>query len=310
MRYLQLSLIESTYKSRETEETLDIYFYRPLGYFIALLSKKIGLTPNMISILGLISGVIAGHLFYYDNLNLNIWGVILLIISETLDSTDGQLARMTKRYSKTGRILDGVVTNFIFISIYIHICLRMINSGFPVFIFIIAIISGMGHSLQSAMADYYRNAYLKFTGDTNKGEFDKSDSLKKSYINISWRNSFIEKLFMWFYINYTQRQESLSKNFINLVKILENKLNSISPQWLKNEYRKINKPLLKWYNILTSNTRMIVLCIAVLIGKPIYYLLFELLILNLLLIFVLIKQEKNNKYLKNLIDQKTGVSNA
>jgi hypothetical protein len=305
-----LSQIESTYKARDTEETLDIYFYRPLGYYFALFSKIIGITPNMISIMSIIIGVIAGHLFYYNDPIIDLIGIIILIFSETLDSADGQLARMTKRQSKVGRILDGLATGIIYLSIYIHICLRMMNSGTSAFIFVLAVLSGLSHSFQSAMADYYRNAFMKFVSNTKKDELDKSSHLRIEYKEISWKNSFFEKFFIKFYINYTTQQEMLVKNFLRLLDTFEKKLNGISPQWLKNEYHRINKPLIKYYNILTTNTRMIVLIISLLIGRPFYYFVFEFVILNLLLVFVLIKQDKNNRDLKKLIEFKTGELNA
>lgn len=37
-------------KSMDTEETFDLIFYRPIGYMWALLAKKLGVTPNAITI--------------------------------------------------------------------------------------------------------------------------------------------------------------------------------------------------------------------------------------------------------------------
>lgn len=37
-------------KSMDTEETFDLIFYRPIGYAWALLAKRLGITPNAITI--------------------------------------------------------------------------------------------------------------------------------------------------------------------------------------------------------------------------------------------------------------------
>ena len=90
-------------KSMDTEETFDLIFYRPIGYGWALLAKKLGITPNAITIASIFLGVAAGVAFYYDNIWINIAGVILLVWADSFDSADGQLARMTKQYSRLGR---------------------------------------------------------------------------------------------------------------------------------------------------------------------------------------------------------------
>ena len=95
-------------KSMDTEETFDLIFYRPIGYAWACLAKKVGVTPNAITIASIFIGIAAGVMFYFNNLWLNIVGMLLLMWANSFDSADGQLARMTKQYSRLGRILDGV----------------------------------------------------------------------------------------------------------------------------------------------------------------------------------------------------------
>ena len=40
--------LESTLKSLDTEEFIDIHFYRPIGYQWALFFNKLGVSPNSI----------------------------------------------------------------------------------------------------------------------------------------------------------------------------------------------------------------------------------------------------------------------
>src|SRR3990172_4831045 len=156
------SKIESTFKSKDTEEFLDRLFYRPVGYGMAVVSKSIGLTPNIVTFISIFFGMLGGHLLFYRNVTINLTGALFLIIAESLDSADGQLARMTNIHSRYGKILDGVAGNLMFVSIYVHMCARFIVEGGSPFIFLIAGVAGFSHSLQSAMSDYYRHFYLFF----------------------------------------------------------------------------------------------------------------------------------------------------
>lgn len=118
------SSYKDSLKSMDTEETFDLIFYRPIGYRWALLAKKLGITPNAITIASIFLGVGAGVAFYFDNIWINVIGVVLLMWADSFDSADGQLARMTKQYSRIGRILDGLSGDLWFIAIYVAICLR------------------------------------------------------------------------------------------------------------------------------------------------------------------------------------------
>jgi hypothetical protein len=86
----------------------------------------------------------------------------------------------------------------------------------------------------------------------------------------------------------------LSKNFQELRRLVSEKYGENIPEWFKAEYRRLNKPLLKYYNILTTNTRMIALFVSLVIDKVYLYFAFEIVVMNLLLVIVTIVQERRN----------------
>ena len=110
---------ESTLKSSDTEELIDIYFYRPIGYRLALMFQSLGITPNTVTIASIFIGMMGGVLFYYEDLSINIAGMLLLILANSFDSADGQLARMTNTKSMLGRVLDGLAGSFWFVVIHV-----------------------------------------------------------------------------------------------------------------------------------------------------------------------------------------------
>ncbi len=292
-----MSAIESTLKSRETEETLDIYFYRPCGYVLALLAKSMGVTPNAVTALGSLVGIAAGHLFFYNDFTVNLVGIALLLLSEMMDSADGQLARMTQKVSTRGRILDGIGDNLKFVSIYLHLCLRIVVASQWWWIFAAALLSGISHSLQSAIADYYRTAYLFFTVDHGHNVHESSGSIVKVYTGLSWKNDFWTKLYMRVYLNYTLEQETFTRGFRALEVKAAERFGDTIPAWFSNAYRVKNMPMMKYYNILTTNTRLFVLILGILINLPWIYFAFELVVLNLLFAAVLFRQNGINKSL-------------
>src|SRR5262249_45498486 len=100
------SRVESTYKTREAEGVLDLYFYRPIGFRLAELFAQRKMTPAAVTLLAGICGVVAGHLYYYTDLGVNMVGMALHVCSNALDNADGQLARLTGTESRKGRIID------------------------------------------------------------------------------------------------------------------------------------------------------------------------------------------------------------
>lgn len=283
--------LESTLKSSDTEEFIDIYFYRPIGYRWALLFQKLGVTPNAVTIASIFIGVGSGICFYFDNLWLTLLGIFLLVWANSFDSADGQLARMTKQFSALGRVLDGFAGNLWFASIYIAICMRL----FPVWgwsIWALAVITGYFHSKQASMADYYRNIHLLFLKGKSGSELDNSAELRDKNLELTWGANFWEKLVLTFYLNYTKGQESWSANFQEMFKLLKSRFGETAPEQFRVAFREKSLPLMKWTNILSFNTRAIALFVAVLIKQPWLYFVFELVVLNVILVYMVSCHEK------------------
>lgn len=80
--------IEASFKSMDTEEFLDIYFNRPIGYAWALLFKKLKVHPNVVTIFSIILGIGAGVMFYYPDMKHTLIGILLLMWANHYDSAD------------------------------------------------------------------------------------------------------------------------------------------------------------------------------------------------------------------------------
>lgn len=294
--------IESTLKSMDTEEFIDIYFYRPIGYRWALLFQKLGITPNAVTIASIFIGVASGICFYYDNLWMTLLGIFLLVWANSFDSADGQLARMTKNFSPLGRALDGFAGDLWFASIYIAICLRLMPIFGP-YIWILALLAGYFHSKQASMADYYRNIHLLFLKGKSGSELDNSVELTEKFNNQTFKNDWFDKIYLFFYRSYTKGQESWTPNFQVMFKLLKVKFGETPPEQFRSDFRAKSLPLMKWTNILSFNTRAIVLFISMLVGHPWIYFVFELTVLNVILLYMVSTHEKICKKFTKEIEQ-------
>ena len=295
----QKPTLESTLKSLDTEEFIDIHFYRPIGYRWALLFNKMGVSPNAVTIASIVIGVAAGICYYPTELATNILGMLLLVWANSYDSADGQLARMTGKKTPLGRILDGAAGDIWFITIYAAICLRL-TPQWGIWIWVLAAITGFFHSKQAAMADYYRNVHLLFLKGKSGSELSYSPHLKEHYREMSWRREFIYKLFETFYINYTVGQEQLTPQFQRLMNKIRTQYAGQAPESFRVAFREKSLPLMKYTNMLSFNTRVIALFISLLIDLPWVYFLFEMTVLNAMLVYMIYTHEQ---FCKRFMDE-------
>ena len=284
-------------KSMDTEEHIDLFFYRPIGYAWACLFRKLGIRPNAVTIASIFLGIGAGVAFYFPKLWINVIGMLLLVWANSYDSADGQLARMTGQYSRLGRILDGLSGDLWFATIYIAICLRenMTDPFFaahPWIIWTVAVITGICHAKQAAMADYYRQFHLYFLKGEAGSELENADNLRQKLASLSWSKDFWQKLTMTFYTNYTVNQEAGTPAMQALRQALRRRYpDGRIPQEFRDEFRRLSLPLMKYTNILSFNWRTIALFTSLFIGQPWLYFAFELTVLNALLIYMRARHE-------------------
>lgn len=288
----------STLKSMDTEETFDLIFYRPIGYCWAILAKKLGVTPNAITIASIFIGIGAGVCFYFNNILWNLLGVVLLVWADSFDSADGQLARMTKQYSRIGRILDGLSGDIWFAAIYAAICLREnVTSDFfsahHWVIWVAAVVTAVCHATQAAMADYYRQFHLYFIKGKEGSELDSAQDLWVKFHSLSWKKNFWQKLTLMFYTNYTTGQEKRTPWMQKFRKLLKSRFGDEVPAALRDKFRTLSKPLMKYTNILSFNTRTFALFAAILIFQmPWLYFAFELTVLNIVMVYMMWRHER------------------
>src|SRR6266481_5329014 len=282
---------EATYKAREVEGILDLYFYRKIGFWLAQFFARLNVTPAGVSLFGALCGVIAGHLYFYRNLSTNIIGMALHVFANALDNADGQLARLTRRESREGRVIDSLADHLIFLSIYLHLALRCSIEGASPLVWLLAATAGISHGLQGAAADYYRTSYLYFVKGRSFVDLDSSETLRSSYRSLSWGDRPWNKFLLLLYFNFMRQQEMLSPRLKKLREQLGRSFPQEIPESLNRAYQRPAQAMFKLWGLLMTNTRMLVLFIVLFVGQPIWYFWIEVTLLNLLLAYLIYRQE-------------------
>jgi hypothetical protein len=287
-----LSDIEATFKSLDTEEFIDIHFYRPIGYRWALLFRKWGVHPNTVTLASMLIGAAAGACFYFADLWTNIAGMLLLVWANSYDSADGQLARMTGQTSPLGRMLDGFCGEVWFVSIYAAICLRLMPQ-WGLWIWLLGAVTGFFHGKQAAMADYYRNVHLYFLKGRPGSELADAQTLLDDFNRMKQTGGgFLSRMSAYLYYSYTKGQEAWAGQFLRMRNALTRKYPAGIPERFRSAFLSKSLPLMKYTNMLSFNTRAIALFIALLVNAPWIYFTFELTVLNALLAYMVITHER------------------
>src|SRR5256885_12773176 len=263
--------VEVTDKVREVEGVFVLYFYSPMGLWLARFFAWLKMTPAEVSFLAGIIGVVAGHLYYYRNLSINVVGMMLHVCANTLDNADGQLARLTHRESREGRIIDSAADHLVFVSVYLHLALRCLFAGSSPAIILLACAAGISHALQGAAADYYRSTYLYFVTNGARTSVDSSPELRSDYSKLTWRHAAWRKLLLALYLNFTRQQEMLAPRLKTLRDLVRKSFHGEIPDRVRTRYRDLAGPMLKWWGLLMPIFRFLVLFALLSVTNPVYY---------------------------------------
>lgn len=98
--------IREKYQNIPSTATIVDKYATKISPMLTKVFIKTKLTPNEITILMIISGLIGGGLFFINNIYFRILGLIFIHLWYILDCCDGEVARIKKKFSSFGKELD------------------------------------------------------------------------------------------------------------------------------------------------------------------------------------------------------------
>ena len=318
----------ATLKSTETEDWLDLHVIRPFCYYLAVFFDKFDIHPNTVTIWSMVIGAASAVFFgcgsfYYSGwwgLSMNIIAIVLLMIADIFDCTDGQLARLSGKKSRLGRILDGVAGFAWFIPIYhalvyrfyLHHDLEFSFLGIEnteqnaiiatAVVYILGIISGIaGLAGQQRLADYYIQVHLFFLKGEKGSELDNSQRQQEIYDAMDENTSFAERYFQKSYIDYTKKQEATTPQFQRLMQKLRQKFGSTDniPEHVRKQFHDASLPVIFWNGLLTFNFRSFWLFLFCLLDVPMMNFVWEIVGMGLLWYYV---NHRHEAFCKKIAD--------
>jgi hypothetical protein len=280
-------------RTSEIEEFTNVHFIHPISSWLVLKFIKLNITPNMISSFGMICGLTAGVCYYnYETSFFAFFGFLLMFMWHVFDGADGQLARATQNFSEIGKVIDGVCDYVTFISVYVGISLALI----PLYgseIWYLSIFAGLCHVVQSGAYELQRSEYDYWGKGKQSADLPSINKL----IENSAHKSPIAQIANQLHIGYIRMQYAFSgvdrrfRHSIKEVLILAPE----KTEEIRELYRELYAPAVNKWSLLCANYRTFAIFIASISGEPIYYFWFEVIVLNVTLVFLVQKQKLLNK---------------
>ena len=135
---------------------------------------------------------------------------------------------------------------------------------------------------QANLADYYRNQHLYFQLGPTRSELDRSRQLQARFDGLRWQSrDWFEKLYLFFYIRYTLRQEHMTPRCQQMLDLLQSRYADAIPEPLREEFLRRSRPLMPACQALTFDLRIGVLYLTALLNCVWAYFLFEGIVLQI-----------------------------
>lgn len=123
--------MQDIYKKIINKPTVDEvyynYFTRYVSAFITNIISKTNLTPNFVSYIMFLVGLVAIYFLSLDSTISILYSSLLFIIHNILDTVDGDLARLKSKTSKFGKFIDQITHAIINPSIFFALFFRFKN---------------------------------------------------------------------------------------------------------------------------------------------------------------------------------------
>lgn len=270
-------------KGAAVEEWVDLRFYRPLGVRLARALLPTSVSADEVTIWALMVGLVAGHMFLYVDWRVNALAFALLIISDVLDSADGQLARLRGTSTRLGRSLDGVSDALRFINLYIHLSIRLYLAGHGWEGVLLGALAITSHSFQSSAVDFIRNAYL-YAG-LRAGELDLPEDLTEPP-----PTGWFARFAYFIYHDYVERQVRFFPRTSRLVRQMRRVRVADS---FRAEYQARQGPLLPVCTWLGQNIRFALIGVTAMAAHPSIFLWTEVSVMNGIWLILVLIHESN-----------------
>jgi len=270
----QAQAAEPVRRTSEIEEITNLYFIHPVASRLVPRFARLGITPNAVSMLGMLFGLTAGLAYYhYQDPRLALAGFLLMIAWHILDGADGQLARLTRSQSRFGQVLDGISDNVTFLAVYTGLAIALgRREGAPAYVLVAA--AALCHAVQSAAYEAQRREYDRWAWGRGSAEQPAPAAPEAAKAGARRTPRLFDFLHRLFYDRLSFPAAGVTRK-IRAAMTLALERHPEPPALIRERYRAAFAPRLREWTLLSANYRTLGIFLAALCGAPHYYFGFE-----------------------------------
>jgi hypothetical protein len=266
-------------RPRELEDRLNLYLYHPLARRLARLLRPTGISPNLVSVAGML--LVWAAAWAYTGLAWPIGVVVgfgLHLLWHVVDGADGDLARMRGSASATGELVDGVCDYAGHVALYIALTV-MLAAQIGGWAWALAIVAGASHIAQTNHAETQRRSYLWWGyGIPWLNQARTTDAV---FSGKDW----VSRAFGWMGRDYLKLAAAMSPHSARVDALVEESAGD--PRriaLIRRLARRAGRGSVLLQKSVGPNPRTLILAASMALGSPLYFFLAEIVALNLLLI--------------------------
>jgi hypothetical protein len=288
-------------KAVEMEEALDLVVYRPLAFLLTKLVYPTPITPNQISVVSLVFGLLAGYFFWLGNPSSGVLAAGAYFLCNVLDCADGQLARLRGKPSPFGYIVDGSIDYLASVAVFVGmshglVLQRPTEQNW----WVIGTIAGVCYAWQCAILDRKRHEWAFHVYDRRR-DTEAEIAFFKEHLERYRRdgNHHFDRLLIWIYFTYMGIWTRLTPKEAANGAGANARLPPDSSPWA--EY---NRPVLRMALLMGPTTQMTLIMLAGITNRADLYLYGTLLVGNSYALVVLAAQWNANHKLARVVEER------
>jgi len=268
------------------DETLALYILRPIAFIFVKLLYPTSITPNQVSLMTVIVGIMSGYFFSRGDVVSFVIAGSLYFLSLVLDCVDGMIARLKNNETPVGRIIDGLSDYIVGILVYIGmgigfgkglIDIKYLPFNYWWFI----VIAAISHIFHAISVDYYRTEFMAHGLGKQISTLEEKNKFTAELDKIKHqKNKLFEKILIVVYLGYSHLQ---------LFKKDKQKV------YGRETYYNSNKLLIKLWFWIGPTASAFIIIISAFLFRPIIFFVFTIGLANIYMIILWIIQVKTNK---------------
>jgi phosphatidylglycerophosphate synthase len=270
-------------RARELQDPLNHYLYHPLAWQLALRLARTPLTPNMVSVIGGFCVIGAAVVYAQPWWPVSaLLGLLLHMTWHVVDGADGDLARITGKCSPIGEMVDGLcdyVSHIVLYFVLGWLLAQQIGGAS----WAIMTVAGVSHIVQSNHVEVQRRQYQWWVYGTpwlRNTHAEGSETAKSGFGGLV---SF-----------YLRLASGMTPHALKIDAAVEKAIaqDPAALERIRAAVRAEAPPLLFLCKLLGPNPRAIVLGLSMLAGSPLYYFIYQAVVLNVLLVISVVRHNQ------------------